>query len=310
MDELFSRTVVLGILYSGIRLATPYIFAAIGETFAQRSGVLNLGVDGIMLMGAYSGFFVGMKSGSVWLGLLAAAIVGILMGLLMSLISVTLQAEQGISGIGLYLFGLGLSSLLFKTTLGGVESIEGFKAIRIPILADIPYLGEVLFNHNILVYAAFLLVPVSHWFLNKTTFGLKIRAVGQNPQAADTLGVNVTFVRYFSVSLGGMLAGIAGASLSIALINLFQENMTNGMGFIAVALVYFGGWKPWGVLAGALLFSFVNAFQMWIQVLGINIPSDFAIMLPYVLTILALALSTKRQAQPAALTKPFERGEN
>lgn len=310
MDELFSRTVVLGILYSGIRLATPYIFAAIGETFAQRSGVLNLGVDGIMLMGAYSGFFVGMKSGNVWLGLLAAAIVGILMGLLMSLISVTLQAEQGISGIGLYLFGLGLSSLLFKTTLGGVESIEGFKAIRIPILADIPYLGEVLFNHNILVYAAFLLVPIAYWFLNKTTFGLKIRAVGQNPQAADTLGVNVTFVRYFSVCLGGMLAGIGGASLSIALINLFQENMTNGMGFIAVALVYFGGWKPWGVLAGALLFSFVNALQMWIQVLGINIPSDFAIMLPYVLTILALAFATKRAQQPAALTKPFERGEN
>jgi len=310
MSELFNTTVLLGMLYSGIRLATPYIFAAIGETFAQRSGVLNLGVDGIMLMGAFSGFFVGMKSGSVWLGLLAAAIAGILMGLLMSLISVTLQAEQGISGIGLYLFGLGLSSLLFKTTLGGVESIEGFQPIRIPLLADIPYIGEVLFNHNILVYAAFLLVPLSTWFLNKTTFGLKIRAVGQNPQAADTLGVNVNAVRYFCVSLGGMLAGIAGASLSIALINLFQENMTNGMGFIAVALVYFGGWRPLGVLAGALLFSMVNAFQLWIQVKGINIPSDFAIMLPYVLTILALAFATKRAQQPAALNKPFERGEN
>lgn len=310
MDELFSISVLTGILYSGIRLATPYIFAAIGETFAQRSGVLNLGVDGIMLMGAYSGFFVGMKSGSIWLGLLAAAIAGILMGLLMSVISITLQAEQGISGIGLYLFGLGLSSLLFKTTLGGVVAIEGFKPIRIPLLADIPYVGEVLFNHNILVYAAFLLVPLSTWFLNKTTFGLKIRAVGQNPQAADTLGVNVTRVRYFCVSLGGMLAGIAGASLSIALINLFQENMTNGMGFIAVALVYFGGWKPVGVMAGALLFSFVNAFQLWIQVKGIPIPSDFAIMLPYILTILALAFATKRQQQPAALTKPFERGEN
>src|SRR5574340_1524128 len=245
MGELFSVSVLTGIIYSGIRLATPYIFDAIGETFAQRSGVLNLCVDGIMLMGAYSGFFFFIKSGSIWLGLLAAAIAGILMGLLMSVISITLQAEQGISGIGLYLFGLGLSSLLFKTTLGGVVAIEGFKPIRIPLLADIPYVGEVLFNHNILVYAAFLLVPLSTWFLNKTTFGLKIRAVGQNPQAADTLGVNVTRVRYFCVSLGGMLAGIAGASLSIALINLFQENMTNGMGFIAVALVYFGGWRPY-----------------------------------------------------------------
>ena len=310
MGELFTLPVLLGILYSGIRLATPYLFAAIGETFAQRSGVLNLGVDGIMLMGAYSGFFVGMKSGSIWLGLLAAALVGILMGLLMSFISITLQAEQGISGIGLQLFGLGLSSLLFKTTLGGVESITGFQPVRIPILADIPYVGEVLFNHNLLVYAAFLLVPISAWYLNKTTFGLKIRAVGQNPQAADTLGVNIVRVRYICVCFGGMMAGIAGASLSIALINLFQENMTNGMGFIAVALVYFGGWRPYGVLAGALLFSFVNSFQLWVQVKGINIPSDFAIMMPYVLTILALAFATRRSQQPAALTKPYERGEN
>lgn len=310
MAELFTLPVLLGILYSGIRLATPYLFAAVGETFAQRSGVLNLGVEGIMLMGAFSGFFVGMKTGSPILGLLAAAVVGILMGLLMSFISITMQAEQGISGIGLHLFGLGLSSLLFKTTMGGVESIEGFKAVRIPLLADIPYVGESLFNHNVLVYAAFLLVPLSAWVLNKTTLGLKIRAVGQNPQAADTLGVNVTRVRYFCVCLGGMLAGIAGASLSIALINLFQENMTNGMGFIAVALVYFGGWRPWGVMGGALLFSFVNSFQLWIQVKGINIPSDFAIMMPYVLTILALAFATNRAQQPAALTKPFERGEN
>ncbi len=310
MGELFTLPVLLGILYSGIRLATPYLFAAVGETFAQRSGVLNLGVEGIMLMGAFSGFYVGMKSGNIWLGLLAAAVVGILMGLLMSVISVTLKAEQGISGIGLHLFGLGLSSLLFKKMLGGVESITGFQPIKIPLLGDIPYLGDVLFNHNLLVYAAFLLVPLSTWFLNKTTFGLKIRAVGQNPQAADTLGVNVVRVRYICVCLGGMLAGIAGASLSIALINLFQENMTNGMGFIAVALVYFGGWRPYGVLWGALLFSFVNALQMWIQVKGINIPSDFAVMMPYILTILALVFATNRAKQPAALTKPFERGEN
>jgi len=310
MGELFTLPVLLGILYSGIRLATPYLFAAVGETFAQRSGVLNLGVEGIMLMGAFSGFYVGMKSGNIWLGLLAAAVVGILMGLLMSVISVTLKAEQGISGIGLHLFGLGLSSLLFKKMLGGVESITGFQPIKIPLLGDIPYLGDVLFNHNLLVYAAFFLVPLSTWFLNKTTFGLKIRAVGQNPQAADTLGVNVVRVRYICVCLGGMLAGIAGASLSIALINLFQENMTNGMGFIAVALVYFGGWRPYGVLWGALLFSFVNALQMWIQVKGINIPSDFAVMMPYILTILALVFATNRAKQPAALTKPFERGEN
>ncbi len=310
MSELFTLPVVLGILYSGIRLATPYLYAAIGETFVQRSGVYNLGVDGIMLMGAYSGFFVGMKTGSLWLGLLAAALVGLLMGLLMALISVTLQAEQGISGIGLHLFGLGLSSLLFKETMGGVESISGFPAVKIPLLGDIPYLGEALFNHNLLVYGAFLLVPLAAFVLNKTTFGLQVRATGQNPEAVDALGVNVIRIRYITLAIGGALAGIAGASLSIALINLFQENMTSGLGFIAVALVYFGGWRPGGVLVGALLFSFVNALQLWIQVKGINLPSDIAVMMPYVLTILALAFAVQRARQPAALSRPFERGEN
>lgn len=310
MNELFSLPVLLGILYSGIRLATPYLYAAVGEAFAQTSGVYNLGVEGIMLMGAFSGFYVGMKTGNLWLGLLAAALVGLLMGLLMALISVTLKAEQGISGIGLHLFGMGLSSLLFKKLLGGVESISGFQPIKIPLLGDIPYLGDVLFNHNLLVYGAFLLVPLATWVLNKTTFGLKIKAVGQNPQAADSLGVNVVLMRYITVSIGGVMAGIAGASLSISLINLFQENMTNGMGFIAVALVYFGGWRPAGILGGALLFSFVNALQLWIQVKGINIESDIAVMMPYILTILALTFAVKRANQPDALSKPFERGEN
>ena len=312
MNELSIFPIIVSITHSTIRLATPYLYAAIGETFAQRSGVLNLGVDGIMLMGAYSGFYVGLKSGNLWLSLLAAAFVGLLMGLLMAFVSITLQAQQGISGIGLQLFGLGLSSLLFKMTIGSVESIDGFPAIKLPLLGDIPYLGEALFNHNLLVYGAFLLVPIATWVINKTSFGLKVRAVGQNPQAADTLGVSVALIRYTTVSLGGILAGIAGASLSIAMINLFQENMTNGMGFIAVALVYFGSWRPLGVLAGALLFSFVNALQLWLQIRGVNIPYDVALMMPYILTILVLAFTVSRALprQPAALTKPFERGES
>jgi general nucleoside transport system permease protein len=307
--DLFTLPVLLGIAYSGIRLATPYLYAALGEMFAQRSGVLNLGVDGIMLMGAFAAFYVASKTGNLWLGLLAAAITGVLMGLLMAVVSVTLQAEQGISGIGLYLFGLGLSSLLFKTMLGGVQSISGFQPLKIPVLGDLPIVGDVFFNHNVLVYGAFLLVPLGVWVLNRTTLGLKIRAVGQKPEAADSLGVSVTRIRYFTVGLGGLLAGVAGASLSISLINLFQENMTNGQGFIAVALVYFGGWTPVGVMVGAFLFSFVSALQLWIQVKGINLPSDIAVMLPYILTIAALAFA-RRSQQPAALSKPFERGEN
>ncbi len=304
---IFSSTVLVGIVASGIRLATPYLYAGIGEALGQRSGVLNLGVEGQMLLGAFAAFYVAFTTGNLWLGLLAAIAVGAAMGLAMAYVTVNLQAAQGISGIGFYLFGLGMSDLLFQSLLGTVETVRGFAPLNIPVLSDIPGLGEVLFRHNILVYGAFALVPISWFILNKTTVGLKIRAVGENPQAADSLGVSVSRVRYFTVTLGGMLSGIAGASLSIALLNVFQQNLTSGLGFTAVALVYFGGWRPWGVLLGALLFSMVNSLQLWVQVLGIPIPSDFAVMMPYILTIVALVLTVQRVRSPSALTKPFER---
>lgn len=313
-EDLTVLAILLGIIHQGIRLATPYLYAAIGETFSQRAGVLNLGVEGIMLMGAFFSFYAVFQTGSPWLGVAAAAVVGLLMGLLMSVVSVTYKAQQGISGIGLYMFGLGASSLLFKTMLGTIEPVSGFRPLRACIgenfcLADIPVIGDIFFDYTILTYGAYLLVPAAWWVLNRSTWGLKVRAVGQNPEAADSLGVSVDAVRYASVMLGSMLAGIAGASLSIGLLNVFQEEMTNGIGFIAVALVYFGSWKPTGVLLGALLFSGVNALQLWVQVLDLNIPSDIAVMLPYLLTIIALALPFRRAMQPAALTKPFARGE-
>lgn len=309
ISDLLTLNVLVGILASGIRLATPYLYAAIGETFGQRSGVLNLGLDGQMLLGAFAAFFVAFHTGNLWLGLLAALIVGALMGLAMAFVSVTLQAEQGISGIGFYLFGLGMSDLLFQQTLGTVETVRGFPPIHIPVLSDLPIVGRVLFSHNLMVYFAYLLVPVAWFILNKTTIGLKIRAVGENPGAADSLGVSVSKVRYMMVTLGGALSGIAGASLSIALLNVFQQNLTSGQGFIAVALVYFGGWRPAGVLAGSLIFSMVNALQLWVQVKGIPIPSEYAVMMPYVLTILVLVVAGQRVRPPAALSKPFERGE-
>ena len=307
MNEGVLATIV-AILAASIRLATPYLYASIGEMFAQRSGVLNLGVDGIMLVGAFAAFYGTLTTGSLWDGVLAALVAGLAMGLLMSLISVTLKAEQGISGIGLSLFGLGLSSLLFKTLVGTVKTVDGFQPIRIPVLGSLPYVGDILFSQSLPVYVAFLLVPISWYVLERTPWGLRVRAVGQNPAAADTLGVNVDLTRYLCVCLGAMLAGLAGASLSIALVNLFQENLTAGAGYIAVALVYFGGWRPLGILLGALLFSTVTAIQLRMQVLGVQIPSDFAVMLPYVLTIVALTFSANRARQPAALDKPFERG--
>jgi ABC-type uncharacterized transport system permease subunit len=308
ISDLFSATVIIGILASGIRLATPYLYAAIGETFGQRSGVLNLGVEGQMLLGAFSAFYVAFTTGNLWLGILAAIIVGGIMGLAMAFVTVNLQAQQGISGIGFYLFGLGMSDLLFQKLLGTVETVKGFSKIYIPFLSDIPALGDILFRQNVLVYGAYLLVPISWFILNKTTLGLKIRSVGENPEAADSLGVSVARIRYFTIILGGMFSGVAGASLSIALLNVFQQNMTSGLGFIAVALVYFGAWRPVGVLGGALLFSLVNSLQLWVQVLGIPIPSDIAVMMPYVLTILVLVVTVQRVRSPSALTKPFERG--
>jgi simple sugar transport system permease protein len=313
MNELLQPVVLIGILTGTIRFATPYLYASIGEMFAQRSGVVNLGVDGIMLMGAFAGFFVALNvpgEGGLWLGLFFAAIVGLLMGLLMSVISVTLKAEQGISGIGLYIFGLGLSSLLFRVTIGTVKTVEGFKAIQIPVLSDLPVIGEIFFKYSIVVYGAFLLIPIAWLILERTTWGLKIKAVGQSPAAADSLGVSVNRVRYVCVGLGGILAGIAGASMSLSLVNLFQDNLTAGLGFIAVALVYFGGWRPTGILIGALLFSAINALQLFMQVTKVGISPDLANMLPYIITIIVLMFPINRARQPAALNKPFERGEN
>ena len=309
ISDLLSMTVLVGILASGIRLATPYLYAAIGETFGQRSGVLNLGVDGQMLLGAFTAFYVAIKTGNLWLGVLSAMVVGALMGLAMAFVTVNLHAEQGISGIGFYLFGLGLSDLLFQKLLGTVETVKGFPKLDIPVLSDLPVVGEIFFRQNVLVYIAFALVPIAWFILNKTTLGLKIRAVGENPEAADSLGVSIARIRYFTIILGGTLSGVAGASMSIALLNVFQQNMTSGLGFIAVALVYFGAWRPWGVLGGALLFSLVNSLQLWIQVLGIPIPSDIAVMMPYILTILELVATVSRVRAPSALTKVFERAE-
>ncbi len=203
-ENLTIAAIVLGILHSGIRLATPYLYASIGETISQRAGVLNLGVEGIMLMGAFFSFYATLQTGSPWIGLIAAFTIGGLMGLLMAVASITFQAEQGISGIGLYMFGLGVSSLLFKTMIGSVVGVDGFSELQFCIgesfcLADIPVLGDIFFSHSIMTYGAFALVPFAWWVLNKTTWGLNVRAVGQNPEAVDSLGVNVTKVRYMAV---------------------------------------------------------------------------------------------------------------
>ncbi|ODA40340.1 ABC transporter permease [Desulfosporosinus sp. BG] len=308
MEGVMNSAIIISILATGIRLATPYLLAALGEMFTQRSGVYNLGVEGIMMMGAFAGFFATLHLGSPLLGIIASLIIGALMGLLMALVSVTFKAEQGISGIGLYMFGWGLSGLLYRLYVGGITSINGLREVKIPLLSNIPFLGPIFFNQNILVYTALALVPLSGFILYKTSWGLNVRAVGNKPEAADTLGVNVVRIRYECLIVGSMLAGLAGAFLTIGQANMYADNITAGRGFIAIALVYFGRWSPWGILLGSLLFSMADSFQSMVQVLGINFPYELAVILPYVVTIVALAISFGRVWAPAALGKPFQRG--
>jgi general nucleoside transport system permease protein len=310
MNEFLTLTVLTATVASGIRLATPFLLASLGETMGQRSGVLNLGVDGIMLLGAFGAYYTVLHTDSLWLGVLVGAAVGLVMGLITAIVSATLKAEQGISGIGVYLFGLGLSDLLFQKLVGTPVPIRTFPTVRIPLLADIPTLGDMLFEANLMVYLAFVLVPVIAFVLNRTSYGTNVRAVGENPAAADTVGVSVARIRYSTVMIGSALAGVAGAALAIQL-GIFQQNLTQGQGFIAVALVYFGAWRPVGVMAGSLLYGMVAATVNTWKTLGI-IPesaSDLASMAPAVLTVLALVVVARRVRQPAALAKAYERGE-
>ena len=309
MGDVFTIAVLVAVVASAIRLAVPLLLASLGETFGQRSGVLNLGVDGIMLLGAFSGYYAVLKTGNVWIGVLAGALVGLFLGLASSFIAVTLKAEQGISGIGVYLFGLGMSDLLFQKLVGTPIPINTFPKVDIPLLSDIPYIGDMFFQHSAIVYLAFIAIPISAFVINRTTFGMNIRAVGEYPEAADTLGVSVVGTRYAAETIGGTLAGIAGAVLAISL-GIFQQNLTNGAGFIAIALVYFGAFTPFGIMWGALLFGAVNALILELKTLEV-IPRDLsnlAAMAPAIITILALAVVARRIRAPAALTKPFTRG--
>ena len=305
ISDIFN--LALRILTVAVAVSATYLFAGIGEMFSQKSGVLNLGVEGIMMLGAFVAFYFSWAYDSILLGIILALLVGALMGLLMAFVSITLKAKQGISGIGLYMFGWGVAGTLFRLFVGGVEDITGLPDLNIKFLNEIPVLGELLFSHNILVYLAFLLVPLSWYVLYKTPWGLKVRAVGSTPRAADTMGINVKKIRYQCVILGSMLAALGGAYLSVAQANMFANDLVAGRGFIAIALVYFGRWKPFGILKGAMLFSVANGFQRWFQISDINFPYEVTVIFPYLLIIIVLALSHEKFAEPTALTVPYDR---
>lgn len=309
MSEFFTASVLVTTFAAGVRLAMPFLLAALGETLGQRSGVLNLGVDGVMLIGAFFAYWTVLETDSRLGGILVGLMVGLAMGVLYAVVTLVFHAEQGISGIGIFLFGLGMSELLFQELVGTPLPIPALTEAPIPFLSDIPGLGTMLFSHSLLVYVGVILVVVFTWVINRSTFGLNLRAVGENPEAADSLGVSVIRTRAIAILIGNALAGMAGAALTIEL-GTFQNNLTNGIGFIAVALVYFGAWRPLGVLAGAFLYGLVTATVTQLKVLDIvsGAAASLTTTAPAVLTVLALAVIARRTAsQPAALTVPFER---
>lgn len=310
MSEFFTVSVIVATAAAGVRLATPYLFAALGETLGQRSGVLNLGVDGVMLLGAFFAYWTALEHRNLWLAVVASALAGLVMGAVYAVVTLVFKAEQGISGIGVYLFGLGFSELLYRQQVGTPLPAKSLTKVRIPLLGDLPKVGDMFFNHSLLVYSAVLLVPVIAVVVNRTRFGLDVRAVGETPEAADSMGVSVRRTRLTTILLANMLAGIGGAALALEL-GTFQQNLTNGIGFIAVALVYFGSWRPAGVLAGSLLYGLLTATVNQFKTLGIVTggAASLATAAPAALTIVALVVIARRRAeQPAALALPFVRG--
>ncbi len=307
---------IINILSMTVPFSVALLLASIGEMFNQRSGVFNLGCEGVMAMGAFLGmlvpFLVGhggpVSNGWNWLGLLLAALVGALLGLFFGVIVVTFRAPQGIAGIGLQMFGVGTAGTLFRHFVGGTQSIPGMANTPVPVLSRIPVIGPIFFSHNLMVYLAFLFVPVAWYILFKTSWGLKVRAVGTHPRAADSMGINVNRTRYEALALGGALAGLAGAYLSVCQVKMFSDELIAGRGFIAVALVYFGHWHPVKIMGGALLFSFAQTIQYNVQGLGIDLPYEFFVMLPYVVVVVVLAFTSRNQTtSPSALGKPFNR---
>ncbi len=287
--------------------ATPLVLAATGELVAERSGVLNLGVEGMMLVGAVTGFGVTLSTGQISLGLLAAMLAAMATALIFAFLTLTLQTNQVATGLALTLFGVGLSAFIGRGLVG--QTVERLPNLSFPVLSDIPFFGPLLFRFDVLVYGSIALVLITGWMLARTRLGLIIRAIGESPRSGHAIGYPVIALRYLTVLFGGAMAGLGGAYLSLALTPMWVEGMTAGRGWIALALVVFATWKPRGVILGAYLFGGVTVLQFHGQGFGLAIPSEFLSMLPYLATIVVLVFIS-RKPQTILLNKPMSLGQN
>lgn len=296
-----------------LRMATPLILASMGGMFSESSGVINIALEGIMLIGAFTAMAMTYFTGNPWLGVLAAVIVGMLVALVHAVASISFRADQIVSATAINIFATGITGFLLRLIFGDAgqsPSVQDVGTWTIAYIHRIPFIGDVIGTQIPFVYIALILVAVSYWVLFKTPFGLRLRSVGEHPAAADSVGINVFKMRYIAVTMSGFFAGLAGASLSVGLLDLFVKNMSSGRGFIALAAMIFGKWTPQGALLAALLFGFADALQMLAQTLGLTfIPRQFLLMAPYILTILALAGVVGRSTPPAADGEPYIKEE-
>lgn len=288
-------------------MATPIVYGSLGGLFSERAGIVNIGLEGMMLTGAFAGVAVSQFSGFAWLGVLAAVAAGGLLGLLHGVITVRFAGNQVVSGTGINIFALGFTAYMSQVLWGSRGASEGYvpglPPISIPLLQDVPIIGDIISGHTPLVYLMIVITVLSYIILFKTPLGLRIRAVGERPEAADTAGINVFKTKYLCLIISGMLAGVGGAFLSLGHLNLFALGMTGGRGFIALAAMILGKWMPFGALGASVLFGFADALQMRLQSLGI-LPPQIILAIPYILTVAVLA-GVVGKAIPPSNYKPY-----
>lgn len=302
---------IAAMLATGLLRAVPLVLAGLGEAVAERAGLLNLGIEGMMLSGCFFGFWAAYHTGSLTVGMATAVAAGLVLALVFGVLTITMGVDQVLVGLAITIFSAGLTGFLFRDLFGGrnvaaeVDPIQ----VSVPVLRDIPIVGGPLFDRQLIFYVCWVLAPVFAWLLLRTRFGLNVRAVGENPFAADAAGVNVIRTRYLAIGLGGVMAGFAGGYLCVADLKIFTIGMTVGQGFIALAITMLGRWNPYRIVAGAILFGMLRSLGDGLQILGVDVKPEFINMLPYIGIMVGLVFLAGRTALPAALGVPYARGQ-
>ncbi|MFQ9511536.1 MAG: ABC transporter permease [Lachnospiraceae bacterium] len=310
LEQIFTMSFMTAFLTAAVRMAVPIMYAGLGETFSEKSGILNIGMEGVMLSGAFFSFAGAYYFQNIWIGLLCGIFGGVAVSSLHAFISIKCEQDQSVSGIALNIFMLGVTSFLYKQMSEGqsYQQIETLSTIKIPVLSEIPLIGNGFFNQDILTYGLYVLIIVATIFYKKTSLGLSFAAVGEHPRAAEAAGIPVHKYQFLSTIINGVFGGIGGAYLVLAQLGVFTENMVSGRGYIALAAVILGRYTPYGMFGAALIFGGANALQIRLQAIGVPLPTQALAMLPYLFTLITLFVSAGKSNEPEALGKNYVRG--